>query len=137
MSSMGGSSNSGPTKQQQQLETQQAVTNANLNIEENSQRKAILNSMQGTRVFRGSALSRSLAGNDAGLPAPGPSQAQVGVGRGDFGPFGRNQKSLFDLGSGATAAGGAGISGAVVPTGGYAGGTGGGGARGGQRGPIP
>lgn len=93
---MGGHSNSGPTLQQQQLETQQAITNANLNIEENSQRKSILNAMQGTRVFRGSALSRALTGNDPGIG--GPSQAQLTNSRAS--PFVRGQKSLFDVGGG-------------------------------------
>ncbi len=79
MSSMGGGS-SGPTAQQQQLQTEQATTNANLNLEENEQRKVILNAMQGTRVFRGSALSRQIAGNSAGIGTPqapsGPSASQ-------------------------------------------------------------
>jgi hypothetical protein len=104
----GGGGSSGPTAQQQQLETNQAITNANLNIEENSQRKAILNAMQGTRVFRGSALSRSLAGNTPGNnPAPGPSNAQMNA------PFiGSRKGSLLDMlpGSGAGGAGGAGPS---------------------------
>lgn len=60
----------GPTAQQQALSTEQATTNANLNLEENEQRKVILNAMQGTRVFRGSALSRSIATNRAGTVAP-------------------------------------------------------------------
>jgi hypothetical protein len=73
----GGSGSSGPTLQQQQLETEQALTTANLNLEENSQRKSILNAMQGTRVFRGSALSRAVAGNnDVGAPTGAPSKAQ-------------------------------------------------------------
>jgi hypothetical protein len=76
---VGHSPSSGPTLQQQQLETEQALTTANLNLEENSQRKSILNAMQGTRVFRGSALSRALRGNTpgSGEPAPGPSRTQV------------------------------------------------------------
>jgi hypothetical protein len=74
---MGGGGSSGPTLQQQQLETEQALTTANLNLEENSQRKSILNAMQGTRVFRGSALSRAVAGNnDNGAPTGAPSKAQ-------------------------------------------------------------
>lgn len=78
MSFGGGGGNDGPTLQQQQLETEQAETNASLNLEENAQRKAILNSMQGTRVFRGSALSRAVAGNtDDTAPGPGPSPAQT------------------------------------------------------------
>lgn len=137
---MGGGGSSGPTLQQQQLESQQAITNASLNNEENLQRKTILNAMQGTRVFRGSALSRSLAGNSPGSaamnPAPGPA---VPGGSSSF-LGGRNQKSLFDLapGSGATSAGGAGPSNpGTSPAGGYAGGigAGGGGRRGG--GPAP
>jgi hypothetical protein len=75
---MGGGGSSGPTLQQQQLETEQALTTANLNLEENSQRKSILNAMQGTRVFRGSALSRAVAGNnDVGPPTGAPSKAQT------------------------------------------------------------
>ena len=73
----GGGGGSGPTLQQQQLETAQALTTANLNLEENAQRKSILNAMSGTRVFRGSALSRAVAGNnDVGPPAGAPSKAQ-------------------------------------------------------------
>lgn len=73
----GGGGSSGPTVQQQQLQTEQALTTANLNLEENSQRKTILNAMQGTRVFRGSALSRALAGNTDGSGAAtgGPASA--------------------------------------------------------------
>jgi hypothetical protein len=78
---MGGGS-SGPTAQQQALQTEQATTNANLNLQENEQRKVILNAMQGTRVFRGSALSRAIAGNSAGnenaTPQGAPSAAQAG-----------------------------------------------------------
>lgn len=74
----GGGGSSGPTVQQQQLQAQQAMTTANLNLEENAQRKTILNSMQGTRVFRGSALSRALRGNTNQPGAGGgPSQAQI------------------------------------------------------------
>jgi hypothetical protein len=74
----GGGGGGGPTVQQQQLETQQAKDNANLNLEENAQRKTILNAMQGTRVFRGSALSRALRGNTNQPGATGaPSAAQV------------------------------------------------------------
>ena len=75
MSSFGGGS-SGPTAQQQALQTEQATTNANLNLQENEQRKVILNAMQGTRVFRGSALSRAVAGNEPGTGAP---QAPSGI----------------------------------------------------------
>lgn len=74
----GGGGGGGPTVQQQQLQAQQAMTTANLNLEENAQRKTILNSMQGTRVFRGSALSRALRGNtNQPGAAGGPSQAQI------------------------------------------------------------
>ncbi len=76
----GGGGGSGPTAQQQALQTEQALTNANLNLEENEQRKVILNAMQGTRVFRGSALSRSIAANregtDTPVAPPGPSPEQ-------------------------------------------------------------
>ncbi len=76
----GGGKPPGPTAQQQALQTEQATTNANLNLEENEQRKVILNAMQGTRVFRGSALSRAIAKNEPGtgtpLAPPGPSSAQ-------------------------------------------------------------
>lgn len=84
MSSLGGST-PGPTAQQQALSTEQATTNANLNLEENEQRKVILNAMQGTRVFRGSALSRQIAGNTAGAgtpqapPGPSPSQQNAPI----------------------------------------------------------
>jgi hypothetical protein len=123
---MGGNNGgSGPTVQQQQLETEQATQNANLNLEENSQRKSILNAMLGTRVFRGSALSRALRGNTPGAePQGAPSASQN-----------NNQvvapavQSLIDTqetrGSGATTAGGAGASGAAGGAsrlGGYAGG---------------
>jgi hypothetical protein len=74
---VGGGGSSGPTLQQQQLETEQALTTANLNLEENSQRKSILNAMQGTRVFRGSALSRAVAGNNDNSPTGAPSKAQT------------------------------------------------------------
>lgn len=66
--SFGGSGSSGPTAQQVALQTEQATTNANLNLEENEQRKTILNALQGTRVFRGSALSRQMATDE---PAAG------------------------------------------------------------------
>lgn len=127
-----GGGNSGPTLQQQQLETQQAVTNANLNIEENSQRKAILNSLQGTRVFRGSALSRALTGNDPGVGGPSPTQ----LANSRAGPFSRGQTSLFDVGGG-----GAGAATPVATpapaSGGYVGGSLGGGARGGSGRGLP
>ena len=66
----GGGTPSGPTPQQVALQTEQAVTNAQLNLEENEQRKTILNALQGTRVFRGSALSRSAASTTAGTQQP-------------------------------------------------------------------
>jgi hypothetical protein len=128
---MGGGSggSSGPTVQQQQLETQQAVTNANLNLEENAQRKSILNSMFGTRVFRGSALSRALRGNTPGTggeenaPAPSRSQRDASMAA----PIVATQNSLIDQrGSGNTAAGGAGASGgsgSAGSIGGYSGGS--------------
>ena len=79
----GGGGGSGPTLQQQQLETQQALTTANLNLQENAQRKSILNAMSGTRVFRGSALSRAVAGNnDVGPPTGAPSKAQTSAAAG-------------------------------------------------------
>lgn len=125
---MGGSTgSSGPTLQQQQLQTEQALTTANLNLEENSQRKTILNAMQGTRAYRGSALSRAVAGdnNDVATPQPAPSSSQVNsYGQLIEAPV---TSSLLDArvgGSGATPAGGAGASG----------GTGGGGAGGGRGG---
>src|SRR5579864_182155 len=74
----GGGSSASPTPQQVALQTEQATTNANLNLEENEQRKTILNALQGTRVFRGSALSRQIAGNQAdttGAPAPAAPSA--------------------------------------------------------------
>ena len=109
----GGGGGSGPTLQQQQLETQQALTTANLNLEENAQRKSILNAMSGTRVFRGSALSRAVAGNnDVGPPAGAPSKAQQNAQV----AAPTVSTSLLDTrkqqtGTGATTAGGAGASG--------------------------
>jgi hypothetical protein len=108
---MGGGS-SGPTQQQQNLATEQGVTNAQLNLEENEQRKVILNAMQGTRVFRGSALSRMMAGNTAATTPPVPtgvSNQQQNYGA----MFGSTAGSLLDVG-GATPAGGKGAS--PVPT---------------------
>lgn len=90
--------------------------------------------MQGSRVFRESALSRSLAGNTPGgaaAPAPGPSAAQSAALRGDFGGvIAPVNQSLMDTArsSGATPAGGAGASG-LNPIGVRGGGSG--------RGPIP
>lgn len=116
----GGGGSSGPTPQQQQLETQQAVQNANLNLEENDQRKAILNAMQGTRVFRGSALSRALRGNSPGnTPQGAPSRSQTNASRAPIG--GGGIASLVDLresrASGATPSGGVGGSGVVAGAG--------------------
>ena len=79
MSFGGGGSSSGQTAQQTALQTAQGVTNANLNLAENEQRKTILNALQGTRVFRGSALSRQSA-SDTAAPAAtpqAPSDAQA------------------------------------------------------------
>lgn len=109
----GGGGGGGPTLQQQQLETEQALTTANLNLEENSQRKSILNAMSGTRVFRGSALSRAVAGNnDAGPPVGAPSKAQTSASAvpSTIAPV---SKSLLDAraGSGSTPSGGTGASG--------------------------
>lgn len=133
----GGGGGSGPTVQQQQLETQQALTNANLNLEENAQRKAILNSMMGTRVFKGSALSRALRGNTPGTggetntPAPSASQTNASA----TSPVGvPTFTSLLDErtsnATGATPAGGAGASATPSAGGGRAGGGGS------NRGPI-
>ena len=129
----GGGGGSGPTLQQQQLETEQALTTANLNLEENSQRKSILNAMMGTRVFRGSALARALRGNTPGTGgeenAPAPSATQQNASEV---PVAAAQQSLLDQrqsnSSGATTAGGAGASATPSAAGGYAGG---GSARGG------
>ena len=95
---MGGGGSSGPTQQQQDLQTEQALTNANLNLEENEQRKVILNAMQGTRAFRGSALTRSTAANgisDSTAPnapaAPAPSNQQQ-----NYGAIFSNGGSLLD-----------------------------------------
>jgi hypothetical protein len=105
MSSMGGGS-SGPTAQQQQLQTEQATTNANLNLEENEQRKVILNAMQGTRVFRGSALSRQIASNQAGTGTPQAPAAPSGEQQNAPIRAGVSGASLLDLaGNGAAAAG--------------------------------
>ena len=95
---MGGGGSSGPTQQQQDLQTEQALTNANLNLEENEQRKVILNAMQGTRAFRGSALTRSTASNSTSgstVPnapaAPAPSNQQQ-----NYGAIFANSGSLLD-----------------------------------------
>jgi hypothetical protein len=111
---MGGGGSSGPTVQQEQLQTQQALTTANLNLEENSQRKVILNAMQGTRAFRGSALSRNIAGNNdapaaaGAAPAPSADQAINTYGQITTTPT----ASLLDQAArGQSSAGGAGASG--------------------------
>lgn len=108
----GGGGGSGPTLQQQQLQTEQALQNANLNLEENSQRKSILNSLQGTRVFRGSALSRAVVGNTNTMEPSAPaSSSQINSYNQIIVP---PTASLLDeaaRGSGATPAGGAGQSG--------------------------
>lgn len=120
---------SGPTVQQQQLETQQALTSANLNLEENSQRKSILNAMMGTRVFKGSALSRALTGNTPGTggeaSAPAPSASQTSE---NAAPLVGSQASLLDTRTAATGATNAGTgiasqaASAVAASGGYRGG---------------
>ena len=124
----GGGGNGGPTLQQQQLESEQAITNANLNLEENSQRKSILNAMMGTRVFRGSALSRALRGNTPGNggAAGAPSRSQL---NNSSAPVVTNVASLLDprdsRATGATPSGGAGASAATSAAniGAYRGGT--------------
>lgn len=125
----GGGGSSGPTVQQQQLETQQATTQANLNLEENAQRKAILNSMLGTRVFRGSALSRAVRGNTPGTTdTRGTGPASLAQRSANAAPVATAPQSLIDLirgsttGSGATPAGGTGASGAGAAGGGVRGG---------------
>ena len=129
-----GHGSSGPTAQQQALQTEQATTNANLNLQENEQRKVILNAMQGTRVFRGSALSRAIASNSGGIGAP---QAPPGIsGQQQNAPLhagsGFLNPSLLDLGNntpgGSSSSGGAGGNGSGA-------GAGGGRAPGGGRGP--
>lgn len=121
----GGGGGSGPTKQQQDLETQQAVTNAQLNVDENEQRKSILSAMGGMRVFRGSALSRAVAGNRSGITDQPIGPASASQTNTSISP---NTSSLLDLapGSGNTPAGGAGASGSTA---GGGGGRPGGGAR--------
>ena len=98
---MGGGKGSGPTAQQQQLQTEQAVTNSNLNLEENEQRKVMLNAFQGTRAFRGSALSRAIAGNSAGA---GAAQAPSGPSAKQQTPAAQAAAggSLLDFGNGPT-----------------------------------
>lgn len=90
------------------------MTTANLNLQENAQRKSILNAMFGTRVFRGSALSRAVVGNTPGQggenAAPAPSSSQQNGGA----VFSPTSASLLDAresaASGATPAGGTGAS---------------------------
>lgn len=128
---MGGGGNSGPTLQQQQLQTAQALTSANLNLQENAQRKAILNAMQGTRVFKGSALSRAVTGNtpgEGGVQGTGaPSNAQTAASRSVVAPVSSSLLDQQTQGSGATSSGGVGASGAAgaaarAGAGGYRGG---------------
>jgi len=106
VSSFGGGSAPGPTAQQQALQTEQALTNANLNLEENEQRKVILNAMQGTRVFRGSALSRAVAGNSAGTGTP---SAPPGV-------SGQQQNAPLRVGAGGSLLDVLGTPGGATPT---------------------
>lgn len=115
----------GPTAQQQALQTEQATTNANLNLEENEQRKVILNAMQGTRVFRGSALSRQIASNSTGAGTP---QAPPGV-------SGQQQNAPIRAGAGGSLLDVAGTPGGAAPTAPSGpGGVGAGGAPGGRGG---
>lgn len=76
----GGGSNANATAQQQQLETQQATQQATLDQQENERRKRLLLATQGTRVFRGSALSTAAGtnsrANSAAAGPGGPSSAQ-------------------------------------------------------------
>ena len=128
MSSMGGGS-SGPTQQQQDLQTEQALTNAQLNLEENEQRKVILNAMQGTRAFRGSALTRAVAGNGGSSTSPTPPAAPAPSNQQqNYGAIFTNSGSLLDqqalAQAGSPAAAGTGTSG--ISTGRGGGATGGG-----------
>ena len=125
----GGGGGSGPTVQQQQLEAAQARQGAQLNLEENAQRKSILNAMLGTRVFRGSALSRGVQGNTPGVggedAAPAPSRSQL---NNAIPPIAIGGGSLLDqrqTGTGNTPSGGAGASGGATAArgGGYGGGS--------------
>jgi hypothetical protein len=98
------------------LQTEQATTNANLNLEENEQRKTILNAMQGTRVFRGSALSRTTASNtaaDTPALAPGPSGQQYNapLGAAAAGTSLLDEQTGTPTGNGGTTGGGRGPSG--------------------------
>lgn len=121
------------------METQQAVTTANQNLQENAQRKSILNAMLGTRVFRGSALSRALRGNapgNAGEEAmAAPSASQQNSSSTPVTPF---TQSLLDTrqseASGATPAGGTGASANAAAISAARGSYGGGGSS--ARGPI-
>lgn len=129
---MGGGGSSGPTKQQQDLQTEQALTSAQQNLEENEQRKVILNAMQGTRAFRGSALTRATASNSSTgstspttPAAPAPSNQQQ-----NYGAIFTNSGSLLDqqalAQAGSPAATGTGTSGVSI---GRSSGGGGGGGR--------
>lgn len=74
---MGSSGSSAPTAQQTELETQQANQQATLDQQENDRRKRLLQATQGTRVFRGSALSTAAGTNTASnAAASGPSSSQ-------------------------------------------------------------
>ena len=131
---MGGGGSSGPTKQQQDLQTEQALTTAQQNLEENEQRKVILNAMQGTRAFRGSALTRASAANGISgstapnaPAAPAPSNQQQ-----NYGAIFANGGSLLDetvanqrasttgLSPGRAAPGSAGTGGRTAPSAGPA-----------------
>jgi hypothetical protein len=129
MPHFGGGGGGGPTAQQQALSTEQATANAKLNLQENEQRKVILNAMQGTRVFRGSALSRAVAGNSAGTenatPPGAPSAAQSG-GALRTAAAGNSLLDQFGAPTGIAAQAAA----AVPGSGGGAGGAAGGGGRG-------
>lgn len=97
--SFGGGGSSGPTKQQQQLAAEQSITNAQLNLQENEQRKTVLNALQGTRVFRGSALSRSIAGNSAATAAPLAPPASAAQTTPKLAPTTPKNSSLLDQSS--------------------------------------
>ena len=116
----GGGGSTGPTLQQQQLQTEQALTNANLNLEENSQRKSILNAMLGTRVFRGSALSRAVAGNTPGTGGDqltgAPSASQTGQNQPSAPPAASLLDTRQSQASGSSGAGGVGGSSSVLTT---------------------
>jgi hypothetical protein len=132
VSSFGGSS-PGPTAQQQALQTEQATTNANLNLQENEQRKVILNAMQGTRVFRGSALSRAIAGNTPGTGVPQAPGGPSGLQNAPLGTAAAGNSLLDQFGAavpgstGASRGGGVGAGGTAATRGGGVGGSGRGG----------